>query len=104
MIVPLSKIRLRRDDGGVWIAKSQLLPGCHAHGRDRGEAMLRFQQAAKAHLEALVETGRPIPPALRDKFGMPRDVPEPASRKPSMPPFAPDCPPGRRAANARLSS
>jgi predicted RNase H-like HicB family nuclease len=68
MIVPLSKVQLRQDENGVWIAKSTLLPGCHAHGRDRGEAALRFQQAAKAHLEALLETGRPIPPAFRDKF------------------------------------
>jgi predicted RNase H-like HicB family nuclease len=52
----------------VWIAKSPSLPGCHAHGRDRGEATLRFQQAAKDHLEALLETGRPIPEAFRDKF------------------------------------
>ncbi len=65
MLVPLAKIQLRRDEDGVWIAKSSLLPGCHAHGRDRGEAALRFQQAAKAHLEALLETGRPIPPALQ---------------------------------------
>ena len=68
MIVPLSKVQLRQDEDGVWIAKSSLLPGCHAHGRDRGEAALRFQQAAKAHLEALLETDRPIPPAFRDKF------------------------------------
>ena len=68
MIVPLSKVQVRQDEDGVWIAKSSLLPGCHAHGRDRGEATLRFQQAAKAHLEALLETGRPIPPAFRDKF------------------------------------
>jgi predicted RNase H-like HicB family nuclease len=68
MIVPLKKVQLRQDEDGVWIAKSNLLPGCHAHGRDRGEALLRFQQAAKAHLEALLETGRPIPPAFRDKF------------------------------------
>jgi predicted RNase H-like HicB family nuclease len=68
MIVPLTKVQLRQDEDGVWIAKSSLLPGCHAHGRDRGEATLRFQQAAKAHLEALMDTGRPIPPAFRDKF------------------------------------
>ena len=68
MIVPLSKVSVRRDEDGVFVAKSVLLPGCHAHGRDRGEAILRFQQAAKAHLEALMETGRPIPPAFRDKF------------------------------------
>ena len=68
MIVPVSKVQIRQDEDGVWIAKSSLLPGCHAHGRDRGEAVLRFQQAAKAHLEALLETGRPIPEAFRDKF------------------------------------
>ncbi len=33
--------------------------------------ILRFQQAAKLHLEALLETGRPIPPACRDKFILP---------------------------------
>ncbi len=68
MIVPISRIQLRQDEDDVWIAKSALLPGCHAHGRDRGEATLRFQLAAKAHLEALLETGRAIPPAFRDKF------------------------------------
>ena len=68
MIVPVSRIQVRQDEAGVWIAKSRALPGCHAHGKDRGEAILRFQEAAKAHLEALLETGRPIPPAFRDKF------------------------------------
>jgi predicted RNase H-like HicB family nuclease len=68
MIVPVTKIQVRRDEDGVWVAKSKLLPGCHAHGNDRGEALLRFQEAAKAHLEALLETGRPIPAAFRDKF------------------------------------
>jgi predicted RNase H-like HicB family nuclease len=56
MVVPLNKIRVRRDEDGIWIAKSAVLPGCHAHGRDRGEAILRFQEAAKAHLQALLET------------------------------------------------
>jgi predicted RNase H-like HicB family nuclease len=68
MIVPVAKIQLRKDEDGIWIAKSKLLPGCHAHGKDRGEALLRFQEAAKVHLEALLETGRPIPPAFREKF------------------------------------
>jgi predicted RNase H-like HicB family nuclease len=52
----------------VWVAKSALLPDCHAYGRDRGEVLLRFQEAAKAHLQALPETGRPIPPAFHEKF------------------------------------
>ena len=58
VIVPQKKVLLRQDEDGIWIAKSDLLPGCHAHGRDRGEAMLRFQEAAKAHLEAMLETER----------------------------------------------
>jgi predicted RNase H-like HicB family nuclease len=70
MLVPVSKIRLRKDEDGVWIAKSELLSGCHAHGKERSEAILNFQLAAKAHLEALMETGRPIPPAFRDKFAL----------------------------------
>lgn len=68
VIVPISKIKVRQDEDGVFIAKCLLLPGCHADGQDRGEAILHFQEAAKAHLEALLETGRPIPPAFRDKF------------------------------------
>lgn len=68
MIVPISKIEVRQDEDGIWVAKSKFLPGCHAHGRDRGEAVLKFQEAAKVHLETLLETGRPIPPAFRDKF------------------------------------
>jgi predicted RNase H-like HicB family nuclease len=66
MIVPVAKIQVRRDEDGVWIAKSRLLPGCHAHGPDRGTALLRFQETAKAHLEALLETGRPIPAPFRN--------------------------------------
>jgi predicted RNase H-like HicB family nuclease len=68
MIVPILKIKIARDEDGVFISKSALLPGCHAHRRDRGEAILRFPQAAKVHLEELLETGRPIPPAFRDEF------------------------------------
>jgi hypothetical protein len=33
MIIPVAKIQVRRDEDGVWIAKSKLLPGCHAHGK-----------------------------------------------------------------------
>lgn len=46
-------MNLRQDEDGVWIAKSDLLPGCHAHGADRKQAAQRFQQAAESHLRAL---------------------------------------------------
>jgi len=68
MIVEVDKITLRQDEDGVWIANSELLPGCHASGRSNHEAILNFQDAAKAHLEALRDSGRPIPEAFRSKF------------------------------------
>ncbi len=68
LIVPIKQIEVRQDEDGAWIAKSKLLPGCHAQDNDRVEATLSFQEAAQAHLEALMETGRPIPEAFRDKF------------------------------------
>jgi len=46
MIVPISKVKITRDEDGVFIAKSALLPGCHAHGRDRGQgarSSMRFR-------------------------------------------------------------
>ncbi len=68
MLVPKDKIQLRQDEDGVWIAKSDLLPGCHASGKSRAEAILAFQEAAQAHLEALMDFGKPIPEAFREKF------------------------------------
>jgi predicted RNase H-like HicB family nuclease len=68
MLVEVSNIDLRQDEDRVWIANSTLLPGCHASGETQHEAVLNFQEAAKAHLEALRDSGRPIPEAFRTKF------------------------------------
>jgi predicted RNase H-like HicB family nuclease len=68
MLVPRDKILLRQDEDGVWIAKSDLLPGCHASGETEAHAILEFQEAARAHLEALLDFGKPIPEYFRDMF------------------------------------
>jgi len=68
MLLDLNKIDLRQDEDSVWIAKSDLLPGCHASGESKHEAILNLQEAAKEHLIALKDSGRPIPEAFRDKF------------------------------------
>lgn len=68
MLVEKSEINLRQDEDGVWIANSDYLPGCHSSGRSREEAILNFQEAAKEHLIALKDSGRPIPEPFRDKF------------------------------------
>ena len=61
MLVPKDKIKLRQDEEGGWIAKSDLLPGSHANGKSRAEAILEFQEGAIFHLEALMDFGKPIP-------------------------------------------
>jgi len=68
MIVPQTKIRLEQQDDGYWVAQSNLLPGVHAAARDKWDVLVRFQQAAKDHLRALLDTGRPIPEPFRAKF------------------------------------
>ena len=61
MLIDLTDIDLRQDEDGLWIADSSLLPGCHSSGESKHEAILNFQDAAKEHLLALKDSGRPIP-------------------------------------------
>ena len=68
MLVDITNINLRQDEDGVWIANCDSLPGCHASGESENEAILNFQEAAKVHLIALKDSGRPIPEQFRDKF------------------------------------
>jgi len=68
MLIERKSIQIHQDEDKIWIAKSDLLPGCHASGENQHEAILHFQEAAKAHLEALKDSGRPIPEPFRKKF------------------------------------
>jgi predicted RNase H-like HicB family nuclease len=60
MIVPVEEIQVGQGEDGLWIAKSRALPGGPAQRQDRAEALLRFQHAARAHLEGFWETGLPL--------------------------------------------
>jgi len=68
MLIEIQNINLVSDEEGVIVATSELLPGCISWGRSDSEAILSFQEAAKAHLEVLKDTGRPIPEAFRSRF------------------------------------
>jgi len=68
VIVPISKIKISRHKDGVFIAKSALLSGCHTHGRDRAEAILRFQQAAKDEGRMMNEKLRSAIPVRQGSF------------------------------------
>ena len=70
MIVPHNKIRLEQQDDGYWVAQCDLLPGVHVAAREKWSVLVRFQAAAKVHLRALLDTGRPIPEAFRSKFAL----------------------------------
>ncbi len=67
MLINRIDIQLENEDS-IWVATSELLPGCISSGKSEPEAILNFQEAAKAHLETLRDTGRPIPIAFRSKF------------------------------------
>ena len=61
MLIEIQNIDLQQDEDGVWIANCDLLPGCHSWGESKHEAILNFQEAAKAHLIALKDSGRVVP-------------------------------------------
>jgi len=49
------------DDGSlsVWVPD---LPGCASTGSTQDEALLNISEAIRGHLEALRDTGQPVPP------------------------------------------
>lgn len=68
MLIEIKDIKLEFDKDNVWVATSDLLPGCISSGKSEHEAILNFQEAVRAHLEVLKDTGRPIPEAFRSRF------------------------------------
>ena len=69
MIVPVMQIvQLRQDEDGLWIAKSPLLPGCHATVVTGARLLCDSNKPRKRILKRSLKPGRPIPEAFRDKF------------------------------------
>ena len=68
MLIERQNIKLEPDEDGVWVASSDLLPGCVSWGSSEPDAILNFQEAVRAHLEVLKDTGRPVPEAFRSRF------------------------------------
>lgn len=54
------KVRLERDEDGIWIATCPSLPGCISQGKSQKESLENIKAAVKLHIKSLAEDGLPI--------------------------------------------
>ncbi|MBU1122628.1 MAG: type II toxin-antitoxin system HicB family antitoxin [Candidatus Omnitrophota bacterium] len=54
------RIRLEKDEDGVWIATCPSLPGCISQGATQQDAPQNIKKAIKLHIRLLAEDGLPI--------------------------------------------
>ena len=54
------QVTLKRDEGGIWVAKCPTIPGCVSQGKTKEEALGNIQEAIKLCLEVRAERGLPL--------------------------------------------
>ena len=54
------KIRLERDEDGVYVATCPSLPGCLSQGETEEEASKNIEEAIRLHIRCLAEDGIPL--------------------------------------------
>jgi predicted RNase H-like HicB family nuclease len=54
------KIKLEKDEDGIYVATVPALPGCISQGKTENEAIENIKAAIQVHLEYLAEDGIPI--------------------------------------------
>lgn len=54
------KIRLEKDEDGIWVATCPSLPGCISQGKSQREAQKNIKDAIRLHIRLLAEDGVPI--------------------------------------------
>ena len=54
------RIRLERDEDGVYVATCPSLPGCISQGKNEREALKHMKEAARLHLRTLAEDNLPL--------------------------------------------
>lgn len=59
------RLTLEPNPGGVFTVSSPDVPGLVTEGKTAAEIQANVQEALEALLEAWVELGKPIPPALK---------------------------------------
>jgi predicted RNase H-like HicB family nuclease len=61
------RVRIERDEDGVFVAEVPSLPGCVTQGATREEAVTNAQEAIALYLESLKAHGEPIPPSIDEE-------------------------------------
>ena len=54
------KIRLEKDEDGVYVAICPSLPGCISQGKTEKEVLGNIKEAIKLHIRCLAEDGIPL--------------------------------------------
>lgn len=54
------RVRLEKDEDGVWVAICPSLPGCISQGKTQEEALKNIKDAVRLHIRSLAEDGLPI--------------------------------------------
>lgn len=54
------KVRLERDEDGVYVVTCPSLPGCISQGKTEKKALENIKEAIGLHINALAEDGLPI--------------------------------------------
>ncbi len=54
------RIRLEKDEDGIWIATCPSLPGCISQGKTEKKALQNIKNAVKLHIQTLAEDGLPL--------------------------------------------
>lgn len=54
------RVRLERDEDGMYVATCPSLPGCISQGRSQRAALKNMREAVRLHLRALATDGLPL--------------------------------------------
>lgn len=61
------RVRVDRDEDGVFVAEVPSLPGCVTQGSTRAEALDNIREAITVYLESLKAHDEPIPPSVDEE-------------------------------------
>ena len=62
------RIIIEEDEGGMYAAECNSLPGCVSQGKTRKEALKNIKDAIKGYLASLKKHNEPIPPSIYEEM------------------------------------
>ncbi|MCR4318395.1 MAG: type II toxin-antitoxin system HicB family antitoxin [Planctomycetes bacterium] len=62
------RVKIERDEDGIFIVTVPSLPGCISDGKTRKEALKNISEAIELYIESLEEHGDAIPPSIDEEI------------------------------------